>query len=893
MESKKTVIVNETSSFFGRTGGAYITPARLKQMQKNITDKTSEDYQRLTWEALKKSLNGLINKVNVSNIKFIIPEIFGENLLRGQGLLCRSLMKAQAASQPFTPIFSAIVSVINTKFPMIGELLIMRLLAQFRRSYKRSDKQACLSSTNFIAHLVNQRVADEVIALQILMLLLEKPTDDSVEVAVGFMRQVGAFLLSDSTKACNAIFERFRGILHEGGIDKRTQYMVEVLFQVRKEKFNDNPSIPEGLDIVEESEQITHLIALTDPLDTKESLNVFKNDPKFLENEQQYEYMKREILGEESSEEEGSGSEESSSSDDDEEQLETQRKVQIQDQTNTNLVNLRRAIYLTIMSSLNFEECAHKLMKLEIQPGQEIELANMVIECCSQEKNYVNFYGLLGERFCRVSPDWAASFSAAFEETYKTIHRFETNRLRNIAKFFSHLLASDGLTWEVFALVRLTEADTTSSSRIFCKILFQELVEAMGLPKLGQKLNDKELVVTVETAGGMVTRGVFDGLFPKDNPRNTRFAINYFTSIGMGALTEDLREFIKTAPKPVVQNDSSSSDSGSDSSSSSDSDSDSETDSDSDSEASPRKPVSRRSVSPARRDRRKSPSPEVRQRRRSPPTKVSHRSPSPPRRERRSSAGRRRDDSPEPRRTSRSPERYERRSRRTPSPETRKERSVSRDRHRRKSPVRERRKGRSPSPVSRRRRSPSPEIRKKRSPSPERRRKRSQSPETRRRRSPSPERRRRHSPSPERRKRRSPSPDRRRRRSPSPERRRHRSPVGEKRNGRSPSPNYRNKSRRSPERKRNLRSPERSEDSKKVKVEPYSSVKAESSVKVEPYSSVKAEVKAEPIIKAEPSDPLIKAESHATSAPIPTPFVHPSRLAQIPKDRPNSSRKRH
>jgi hypothetical protein len=44
-----------------------------------------------------------------------------------------------------------------------------------------------------------------------------------------------------------------------------------------------------------------------------------------------------------------------------------QEKMRIQDETNTNLVNLRRAIYLVIMSSLNFEECAHKLAKMSIR----------------------------------------------------------------------------------------------------------------------------------------------------------------------------------------------------------------------------------------------------------------------------------------------------------------------------------------------------------------------------------------------------------------------------------------------------------------------------------------------------------------------------------------------
>jgi pre-mRNA-splicing factor CWC22 len=45
----------------------------------------------------------------------------------------------------------------------------------------------------------------------------------------------------------------------------------------------------------------------------------------------------------------------------------------------------------------------------------------------------------------------------------------------------------------------------------------------------------------------------FAGLFPKDSPKNTRFAINFYTSIGLGGLTDDLREHLKNAPKMIMQ----------------------------------------------------------------------------------------------------------------------------------------------------------------------------------------------------------------------------------------------------------------------------------------------------------------------------------------------------
>lgn len=47
-------------------------------------------------------------------------------------------------------------------------------------------------------------------------------------------------------------------------------------------------------------------------------------------------------------------------------------KEGIEDRTETNLVNLRRVIYLTIMNALNYEEAVHKLLKVQIKEGQEV-----------------------------------------------------------------------------------------------------------------------------------------------------------------------------------------------------------------------------------------------------------------------------------------------------------------------------------------------------------------------------------------------------------------------------------------------------------------------------------------------------------------------------------------
>lgn len=101
--------------------------------------------------------------------------------------------------------------------------------------------------------------------------------------------------------------------------------------------------------------------------------------------------MKREILGEEEDEDDASGEDGAEEEDESDSEASDQEAapMEIQDQTETNVINLRRTIYLTIMSALDFEEAGHKLMKIELQEGQEKEIVLMIIECCSQEKTYL------------------------------------------------------------------------------------------------------------------------------------------------------------------------------------------------------------------------------------------------------------------------------------------------------------------------------------------------------------------------------------------------------------------------------------------------------------------------------------------------------------------------
>src|ERR1044072_1157325 len=97
--------------------------------------------------------------------------------------------------------------------------------------------------------------------------------------------------------------------------------------------------------------------------------------------------------------------------------------------------------------------------------------------------------------------------------------------------------------------------------------MLQELSEHLGIKLLNDRLNEPTM------------QDSFESIFPKDNPKNSRFSINFFTSIGLGGLTANLREYLKNMPRLIMQQHKQVSDSESEDESGSSDSSDSRTDS--------------------------------------------------------------------------------------------------------------------------------------------------------------------------------------------------------------------------------------------------------------------------------------------------------------------------
>ena len=63
-----------------------------------------------------------------------------------------------------------------------------------------------------------------------------------------------------------------------------------------------------------------------------------------------------------------------------------------------------------------------------------LEMCHMIVDCCGQNRTYEKFFGLTATRLCMLKREYMELFELIFVEQYETIHRLETNKLRNVAK---------------------------------------------------------------------------------------------------------------------------------------------------------------------------------------------------------------------------------------------------------------------------------------------------------------------------------------------------------------------------------------------------------------------------------------------------------------------------
>lgn len=465
------------------------------------------------WARLETSIGLLIDNLHVNNIKSILVELFKLNLYKGKGLLARKIIQAQRYEhrQRRKPswIYASLINVLNYRIPEIGDVIINKLVIIFKQEYYYNK----YLNIELICELVNYKVLNNLIVLQVIELLMNNMSDESIKVVIRIIRIA---YHSIPANISYLIIDRLRNLLNEGELSEYNRKGVNQLLNLRKRGFREHKG-----DILIEGENC-HEYDLQGKFCSYNQLMI--DDGK---DYKEYELLKQEIMEElgvsntHSVSNGGEGEEENEV-----EELNEPTEEKVVDMSQTELIQLQKTVYLTIMSSLTSDEAVHKLLKLNYDPKI---LTDIIIKSCLQEKVYSKYYGMISEILILKFPEFKLEFETKFITRYEVIHQLELNEIRNFGKLYGYLISTNKLPIDLLKVIKLTENDTNSSSRIFVKFLLKEIVEELGLGLFRTTMWENQSELT----GMFPLNGFTDDLI---------FAINYFTAIGLGLLTDEMRQ---------------------------------------------------------------------------------------------------------------------------------------------------------------------------------------------------------------------------------------------------------------------------------------------------------------------------------------------------------------
>ncbi|KAF2115478.1 hypothetical protein BDV96DRAFT_599804 [Lophiotrema nucula] len=186
--------------------------------------------------------------------------------------------------------------------------------------------------------------------------------------------------------------------------------------------------------------------------------------------------------------------------------------------------DVRRAIFITIMSAVDAKDAHVRLLKLNLKKSQEAEIPRVIVHCAGCEKTYNPYYTLLARKFCSDHKTRKA-FQFALWDVFKSLgeKRDEEDtsadededdendndatslrRLVNIGKLYGTLIANDGLP--ITSLKPLNFPYTQPKTRTFIEImLVTTILQSQQGTKEGR--NEKRLLdvfIKVDTAPSMI-----------------------------------------------------------------------------------------------------------------------------------------------------------------------------------------------------------------------------------------------------------------------------------------------------------------------------------------------------------------------------------------------------
>lgn len=386
---------------------------------------------------LKRQIQGLINRLSEANILTILKDIEKIYATKPRGYVNTTLIDLliDMLSDPSILLESFIIlhagfiaAVYKVVGPDFGAQIVERTVAEFDKHYQSNKDGAGKHTTNLmsvISELYTFQVIGSNIVFDYIRFFLNELSEINTELLLRIVRAAGPQLRQDDPSALKDIvvlLQKAVASVGQQNLPVRTKFMIETINDLKNNKMKTGIA---GASITKErttqmKKQLGTLnsrnLKATEPLRVglKDIKDTDKMGKWWLVGASWRNQAQNDAPAEEEKESTSKRFEVEEENEDGEVDL-----VQLAREQRMN-TDVRRAIYISIMSATDFKDAQMRLNKLNLKKAQEIEIPKVIIHCAGAEKTYNPYYTILARKVCSDHKT-RKSFQFALWDIFKSL----------------------------------------------------------------------------------------------------------------------------------------------------------------------------------------------------------------------------------------------------------------------------------------------------------------------------------------------------------------------------------------------------------------------------------------------------------------------------------------
>ncbi|KAK7565585.1 hypothetical protein IWX49DRAFT_630258 [Phyllosticta citricarpa] len=459
---------------------------------------------------LRRQTQGLLNRLSEANLLTILKDV--EQLYLNNprqyvtstlidillGLICDRTTLQDTFLILHAGFIAAVYKVVGMDF---GAQLVERFVSEFDKQYKSfNDETSGKETTNLMslmAEMYNFQVIGSNLVFDYIRLFLGELKEINTEFLLRLVRLSGPQLRQDDPSALKDIVILLQKAVTKAGesnLSVRTKFMVETINNLKNNRMKTG--------VATSTITSEHTTRMKKTLGSLNNRNIKASEPlriglkDIMDTEKKGKWWLvgaswRNETEENAGEDKTAKEKQKAAKIEPEDIIEsgTTDLLQLAKEQRMN-TDIRRAIFMSIMSASDYKDAHLRLMKLRLKKSQELEIPKVLIHCSGAEQSYNPYYTLIARRLCSEK-QLKKAFQFSLWDLFKRMGENEdgddmdldeedggetltTRKIVNLGKMFGTLVAEGGQP--ITVLKTLNFAYLRPKTEAFVEVLLSTVI---------------------------------------------------------------------------------------------------------------------------------------------------------------------------------------------------------------------------------------------------------------------------------------------------------------------------------------------------------------------------------------------------------------------------------